>query len=97
MIFVDIYYNIGTASVEISQVRKLTKTILLCSGNERGRFSHPLIPHLIEICFYDIFQQFFPVDARYDVPCSIVVGDISGIFRQYVTDDLHNRIIAFFP
>ena len=94
--FVDIY-DINASSVENGH--SLGKPLIkapFCSGNERGRFSRPLVLHLFEICFNHILQKFFPINAGNQTACAIMVGDISGIFRQYVPNDLTNRIIPFF-
>ena len=44
-----------------------------------------LIPYSLEIFCNHVLQKFLPVDAGDNVPRSIMVGDVSRIFRQYVT------------
>lgn len=55
-----------------------------------------LIPYSLEIFCDHILQKFLPVDVGDDVPRSIMVSDVSRIFRQNVTYNLPDRIIVLF-
>ena len=51
----------------------------------------------IKVICNDILQKFFSINTRDYIPCTVMVGDVSRIFRQYVSDNLPHRIIALLP
>ena len=49
-----------------------------------------------QIAAYQFLQQLIPVQLADHAAGIVVIGDIGGIFRQQIADDLVHGVVAFF-
>jgi hypothetical protein len=70
-------------------------------GKWEGAFAETKAPGLMsgileQIALDQRLHQFIPVQLADHASGIVVVGDIGGIFRKQITDDLINGIVTFF-